>query len=89
MTTILADNPQAVQPKVGSCLFMRTCPSCQIEFKEGQISADSDLPQRWLQDAHFMQVLAMQHELLKPQGKAIFKYPSVEAPQLECFVTVQ
>lgn len=33
-------------------------------------------------------MLAMQHERLKPQGKANFKYPSVIAPQLECFVEV-
>lgn len=35
-----------------------------------------------------MKVLATQIDLLKPQGKAVFKYPSVEAPQLECFVEV-
>ena len=89
LSTILADNAQAVQLTAGSCLFMRTCPSYQIEFKGGQMLSSPDLPQQWKQDEHFRQALAMQHEFLKPHGKAVFKYPSVEAPQLECFVEVQ
>jgi len=31
----------------------------------------------------------MQVELLKPRGKALLKFPNIEAPQLECFVEVR
>lgn len=85
---IEADNPHAVSLTPGTCLFIRTYPSYQIEFKDGQMHSNPDLPQHWVQDAHFSKVLAMQHEFLKPQGKAIFKFPSIEAPELECFVEV-
>ena len=88
VSMIEADNPHAVSLTPGTCLFIRTYPSYQIEFKDGQMHSNPDLPQHWVQDAHFSKVLAMQHELLKPQGKAIFKFPSIEAPELECFVEV-
>jgi len=38
-----------------------------LELMEGQLLSDSDLPQCWQHNAHFVQVLAMQQELLKPQ----------------------
>lgn len=88
VSMIEADNPHAVSLTPGTCLSMRTYPSYQIEFKDGQMHSNPDLPQHWVQDAHFSKVLAMQHEFLKPQGKAVFKFPSTEAPELECFVKV-
>ena len=64
-------------------------PSYQIEFENGQIHSSPELPQDLQQDDHFCEVLDMQVELLKPQGKALFKFPSIEAPQLECFFQVR
>ncbi len=63
-------------------------PSYQVNFTNGQMCSRPALSQCWRENEHFMKVLATQNDLLKPQGKAIFKYPSVEAPQLECFVEV-
>ena len=40
------------------------------------------------QDDHFCEILDMQILLLKPQGRALFKFPNIEAPKLECFVEV-
>ena len=85
---IQADNPDAMPPTPGCCLRIRTYPSYTIESENGQIHYSPDLPQHLQQDDHFQEALTTQLELLKPQGKALFKYPSVEAPQLECFVEV-
>jgi len=71
------------------CLFMRTYPSYQSDFKNGQMHSSPDLLHCWQQGEHFSNVLAMQIKLSKPQGKAPFKYSSVEAPELECFVEVR
>ncbi len=100
MTTLLADNPQAVQPTTGSCWYLsrlaRLPHGPAAELKEGQILSDSDLAQCWLQNAHSVQVLAMQQGLLKPkwtlegnlQG-TISKAGGFLASSIECFVTVQ
>ncbi len=89
MSFIQADNPDAMLLTAGSCLRMRTYPSYQIQFKNGQIHSSPDLPQDLQHDDHFCEVLNMQVELLKPQGKALSKFPNIEAPQLECFVEVR
>ena len=88
VSMIQADNPHAVPLITGTCLVIQTYLSYQIKFKDGQMHPSPDLPQQLQQDEQFSKVLAMQHELVKPQGQAIFKFPSVEAPQLECFVEV-
>ncbi len=89
MSFIQADNPDAMLLTSGSCLCIRAYPSYQIEYENGQIHSSPDLPQDLQQDDHFCEVLNMQVELLKPQGKALLKFPNIEAPQLECFVEVR
>jgi len=94
MSFVQADNPDAVPPTPGSCLRIRTYPSYQIEFENGRVHSSPDLPQdlspaSLQQDDHFREALTTQLELLKPQGKAMFKFPSIEAPQLECFFQVR
>lgn len=64
-----------------------TYPSYQSDFNNAQMHFSPDLLQGWQQD-DFSNMLAMQIEILKPQGKVPFKYPSVEASELECFVDV-
>ena len=90
MSTILADNPHAMPLTPGASVTLRTYPpSYQIDFQDDCMFSTPSLPERWQQDEHFNKVLKAQHEFLKPHGKAVFKYPSVEASQLECFVKVQ
>lgn len=88
MSFIQADNPDAMLLTSGSCLRIRAHPSYQIECENGQIHSSPDLPQDLQQDDHFCEVRNMQVELFKPQEKALFKFPNIEAPQLECFVEV-
>ncbi len=87
LSTLMEYNSQAPTPPLpGHQLSIRSSPSYEVHVNQ---NLTSDLPQRWLQDEQFVKVLSTQIQLLKPQGEAVFKYPSVEAPQLECFVSVQ
>ena len=88
MRFLEADNPDAMPLTPGFCLRIRTYPSYQIQFENDSIRSSPDLPQDLQQDDHFSEALATKIELLKPQGKGLFKFPSMQASQLECFVEV-
>ena len=83
-SVLLEENPGAGRLVPGLRLKLQTCQSVHVLVKDGkQASAP------WSEDERFQQVLSTQIYLLQPRGSAVFKYPAVERPKVECFVTVQ
>ncbi|DBA77751.1 TPA: hypothetical protein ACH3X2_008442 [Trebouxia sp. C0005] len=85
-SAIIAQNPGTGPLHPGLRLQLHACPSFKVLVKAG---GNTPLPAPWSEDESFQRVLKTQIHLLQPHGSAVFKYPCVERPQVECFVTVQ
>ena len=86
-SVLLEENPGAGRLVPGLRLKLQTCQSVHVLVKDGKQA--SPLPAPWAEDDRFQRVLSTQIYLLQPRGNAAFKYPAVEQPKVECFVTVQ